>query len=104
MSMSTSVATLLDRVLATWAQGLTPDSAEQVLRFQLDADTQRRIEQLADGAAQGTLTEADLEEYDEFVEAIDLIGILKAKARDALVRRAHAPVRHPGCSASRRTH
>jgi hypothetical protein len=86
--MSTSVATLLDRVLATWAQGLTHDSAEQVLRFQLDPDTQRRVDQLADGAAEGILTEAELEEYDEFVEAIDLLGILKAKAREALVRRA----------------
>ncbi|MGB7159783.1 MAG: hypothetical protein WBD40_17080 [Tepidisphaeraceae bacterium] len=86
--MSTSVATLLDRVLATWAQGLTRDSAEQVLRFQLDPETQRRVDQLADGAAEGALSESELDEYDEFVEAIDLLGILKAKAREALVRRA----------------
>ena len=87
--MSTSVATLLDRVMATWAQALTPASAEQVLRFQLDPDTQRRVDELADGAAQGTLSESELAEYDEFVEAIDLLGILKAKAREALVRRAN---------------
>jgi hypothetical protein len=86
--MSTSVASVLDRVLATWAEGLTPDSAKAVLRFQLDAETRQRIDHLADGAAEGTLTESELKEYDEFVEAIDLLGILKAKARDALVRRA----------------
>ncbi|MEA2735360.1 MAG: hypothetical protein QOE14_1811 [Humisphaera sp.] len=86
--MSTSVASLLDAVMATWAQGLTRDTAEQVLRFRLDADTQRLIDRLADGAAEGTLTEAELKEYDEFVEAIDLLGILKAKARDVLARRA----------------
>jgi hypothetical protein len=86
--MSTSVASLLDAVMAAWAQGLTRDTAEQVLRFQLDADTQRLVDRLADGAAEGTLTEAELQEYDEFVEAIDLLGILKAKARDALARRA----------------
>ena len=86
--MSTSVASILDVVLAMWARGLTPDSAEAVLRFQLDAETQRRVDELADGASGGTLTEVELQEYDELIEAIDLLGVLKAKARDALVRRA----------------
>jgi hypothetical protein len=87
--MSATVATLLDGVLATWAEGLTPQSAEQVLRFQLGPDIQQRVDALADGAAEGKLSQPELKEYEEFVEAIDLLGVLKAKARDVLAKRAH---------------
>jgi hypothetical protein len=86
--MPSSAANVLDLILQSWAEGLTRESADQVLRFRLDESTQRRIEELADKAAEGELSEPELNEYSEYVEAIDLLGILKGKAREALARRA----------------
>lgn len=86
--MSALVTSMLDRVLAPWADALTRESAEQILRFQLDAETRQHIDRLAGRAAEGALTEIEQREYGELVDAIDLLGILKAKARDTLTRRA----------------
>jgi hypothetical protein len=85
--MSTAITMLLDQILTPWAETLTRDSAERTLRFQLDPQTLRRIDDLADRAAEGALTESEKNEYEELVDAIDLLGILKAKARDALAKR-----------------
>jgi hypothetical protein len=41
---------------------------------------------LAAKAGTGELTGTEREEYEEFIDAMDLVGILKAKARDALLR------------------
>lgn len=66
----------------------TPEVARQIVDARLDTDTQARIDQLAAKANRGTLTAEERDEYAEFVEYIDLIGIIKAKARLLLRRRA----------------
>jgi hypothetical protein len=66
----------------------TPEVARRVVNARLDTDTQARIDELAAKANRGTLTEKERDEYAEFVEYIDLIGIIKAKAR--LLLRRHA--------------
>lgn len=49
--------------------------------------TQSRIDELASKANQGTITDSEREEYAEFVEYIELVGIIKAKARLILKKR-----------------
>jgi hypothetical protein len=46
-----------------------------------DEETQRRIDELGEKCNEGELTPAEREEYDAYVQAIDFIGILQAKAR-----------------------
>jgi hypothetical protein len=86
--MPSTAANVLDLVLQPWADGLTRESADRILRFRLDESTQQRVDDLADKAAEGQLTEAERNEYNEYVETIDLLGILKTKAREALALRA----------------
>jgi hypothetical protein len=49
---------------------------------------QARIDELADKANEGELTDDERAEYAAFVDAIDVIGILQAKARSVLSRQA----------------
>ena len=60
---------------------LTPEVAHRIVGAGIDPDTQARIDELANKAHRGTLTQEERDEYSQFVEYIDLIGILKAKAR-----------------------
>jgi len=54
------------------------------VNLQLDSQSQARLDELAAKAKEGPLTDDERQEYEEFVEGIDLIGILKARARTVL--------------------
>lgn len=77
-----------DRMLRPVTDCLTPEVARRIVDARLDAATQSRIDELASKANRGALTDGEREEYAEFVEYIDLIGIIKAQAR--LLLRNHA--------------
>lgn len=86
--MSAVAASILDQVLTPLTDSLTRESAERILRFKLEPDARGRVDELAAKAVGGTLSESERVEYTEFVDAMDLVGILQAKARDALLRQA----------------
>jgi hypothetical protein len=77
-----------DRMLRPVTDCFTTEVARRIVDARLDVDTQARIDELAAKANRGTLTEEERREYAEFVEYIDLVGIIKAKARLLLQRRA----------------
>jgi len=77
-----------DRMLRPVTDSLTPDVARRIVNAPLDTETKARIDDLAAKANRGILTDGEREEYAEFVEYIDLIGIIKAKARLLLKQRA----------------
>lgn len=85
--MSLACNTPLDRLLNPIARCLTPDVARLVAELRPDAGTQSRIDELAAKADAGSLTAAERLEYEGYVEAIDLVSILQAKARKALLAR-----------------
>ena len=66
------------------ARCFTPDVASQIASLRADATWQARLDAFAGKANDGELTEEEREEYDAYVEAIDLISILQAKARQIL--------------------
>jgi hypothetical protein len=77
-------ATVLDRFLQPLAACLTPEVAQRIANLQLDAQSQTRLDELAAKANEGQLSDDERQEYEEFVEGIDLMGILKARARSVL--------------------
>jgi hypothetical protein len=77
MSQSSYTAAL-DRLLDPLEEILTPEVARQIIDLRADGATQRRIDELAEKSTEGQLSAAE--------EAIDIIGILQAKARSALAR------------------
>jgi hypothetical protein len=78
--------TVLDRFLRPFTECLTPEVAQRIVNLQLDSQSQSRLDELAAKANEGQLTDDERQEYEEFVEGIDLIGILKARARTVLVQ------------------
>lgn len=65
---------------------LTPAMARRLVKFRADAETQARVEELADKCTEGELTTAERREYEEYVRAINLISILQSKARLILAK------------------
>lgn len=85
-----TAATVLDRLLDPVAECLSPEVARRIVDLRLDPMLQSRLDELAAKASAQTLTLAERREYHEFVEGIDVLGIIKAKARRSLVRGARS--------------
>ncbi|HUE16442.1 MAG TPA: hypothetical protein VMR25_19870 [Planctomycetaceae bacterium] len=78
--------TVLDRFLDPLTDCLTPDVARRIVDLKIDPSLQSRLDELAQKANAGTLSAEELQEYEEYVDGIELVAILKAKARRSLVR------------------
>lgn len=78
----TATATL-DRFLSP-VREISPAVAQQLVDFQLDSTTQLRLDDLAEKANRGELTSDESAEYADWIEKLDLIGIVQSKARDAI--------------------
>ncbi|MDA1051611.1 MAG: hypothetical protein O3C40_14170 [Planctomycetota bacterium] len=75
----------IDRILDPVAACLTPEVAQRIVDVRVDDPlTMERLEYLREKANEGTLSEADREEYEDFVEANDVLTLLKDKARSVL--------------------
>jgi len=83
-----AVETPLDRLLDPVARCLTVDVARRLAEIRPDPHIQARIDELAAKANNGALSSAEQTEYYGYVEAIDIVSILQAKARKILAGRA----------------
>ena len=62
------------------------ETARALAGLQVSKRTQARVEKLAEKCNEGNLTSAERAEYEAYVQASTLIGILQAKARKALAK------------------
>jgi len=74
----------LDCVLEPITDCLTPDAAAKLVSLRADAETQARVDELAEKANEGTLSTEERAEYDRYREAFHFVTILQAKARKLL--------------------
>ena len=88
--MKTLDAPVLDRLLDPLGDILTPDVARKLVNYRFDAKAQARIDKLARKCNEGTLSDKERREYETYVQTIDFIAILQAKARALLRRSAEA--------------
>jgi hypothetical protein len=79
---------VLDRLLTPVADCLTVEVAERIANVKTDVETQKRLDELREKANFGLLTPDEAAEYDEYVEGLDLLAILKLKARGVVGKRA----------------
>lgn len=77
--MSTSV-NYLDRFLEPMAASFTPEMARTIVDLRADAQLEGRIALLRNQANRDELSPAEQAEYEDFVEAVDVISIIQAKA------------------------
>lgn len=74
----------LDSLLEPLSRCLDAESARRVADLHIDIPVQQRIDELAERANEGTLTDSDRSEYEALINAADFISILKLKARQHL--------------------
>jgi len=67
---------------------LTPEVAAALLELRADGELQAHIDELRQKANEGKLTRAEDAEYKDFVEAVDVISIIQAKARRFLEKQS----------------
>lgn len=78
----------LDRLLEPLTDAFTPELASALLELRADSELEAHINELRRKANDGTLTPAEDAEYKDFVEAVDLISVMQAKARRFLARQS----------------
>jgi len=79
-------ANFLARLLAPIGECMTREVAEKVADLRADPDVQVRVDELADKCTEGELTAEERAEYESYVHAIRVIGVLQAQARGILHR------------------
>ena len=80
MQTATSL-TGFDRVIDPILGCLTHEVAQRIVDLKVDAQLQTRLDYLADRANEGLLSGSEREEYEQYVEAIDLAAIIRLKAK-----------------------
>jgi hypothetical protein len=83
--MSVSGA-ILERIMQPQNGGFSPELAEYVLTLSFPKDVKDRCLILSEKAQEGSLSEAEAAELDEFLSADSLLAVLKSKARVSLKR------------------
>ena len=81
-----STINYLDRMLQPVTEAMSPEFASKLVGLHLDDELRSHIEILRAKANQGIMTAEEEAEYREFVEAVDVISILQAKARRVLAK------------------
>jgi len=81
MSANTSATKLLGSIMSPLGKALTPAAAKEIVGLRADERAQRRIKRLASKCDHGTLTPEEQAEYRLFVEVVDWVALLQAKAR-----------------------
>ena len=76
-----SAASGLDGLLEPLSRCLDAESARRIVDLQVDPPVQERMDILAEGANEGTLSDTERSEYEALINAADFISILKLKAQ-----------------------
>lgn len=81
-----STVSYLDRFLEPVTEAFTPALARKLVDLRADPELQAHIDGLRQKANEGILTPEEDAEYKDFVEAVDVISIIQAKARQFLAK------------------
>ena len=74
----------LNQFLDSFTEVLSPEVAQRIIDLRASSAVESRAAQLATKANLGALSAAEDAEYKCLVEALDIVGILQAKARKYL--------------------
>jgi hypothetical protein len=90
MSQIHQTSNVLSQLLEPVSLMMPVGFARELAALRATPDIQARIDELADKCNEGRLTDDERAEYDAYVDAIDVISILQAKARAALARQPNS--------------
>lgn len=75
---------ILARIVRAGDDPLTPDVARYLLSMRLPSSDEERVNELSAKAREGSLTDAETQELDNYLHIGFLLGVLQAKARGLL--------------------
>lgn len=78
----------LELILQPIADSFSVEFARRLVELRAGPDLQKRVDELAEKANEGSLTEAEAEEYTAFVDASSMLAVLQSKARRFLASHA----------------
>lgn len=81
-------ATILSRLLEPAEKMMPVSFAQELAAMRARPEEQARIDELAGKASEGLLTDDERAEHAACIDAIDIIGILWAKARSVLAKQS----------------
>ena len=81
-----STIAYLDQFLDPLADAFSPEVAQRIVNLRASQEHQTRADELARKANLGLLTPAEDAEYKSFIDAVDMVSILQAKARKFLAQ------------------
>ncbi len=76
----------MDKILEPVANAFSRDVAQALVNIRAGEAVQARVADLAGKCNEGLLTPAEQAEYESYVQAVDMISVLQAKARVWLAR------------------
>ena len=76
----TQSASILDRLLEPLGDTMPVEYARKLVELRAGPADQERIDELADKCNEGLLTPEEREEYERYVQAIQVITVLQLKA------------------------
>jgi hypothetical protein len=82
--IQTLPTSLLDQLLGPLGRTMTPEFARELVELRAPGEVQARIDELAEKCNEGQLSDEERSEYEDYVRAIHMIGILQKKARKVL--------------------
>jgi hypothetical protein len=80
----TQSASILDRMLDPLGHSMSLELAKELVELRADPQDQARIDELAEKCNEGLLTDDERDEYERYVQAIHLIGVLQRNAKRVL--------------------
>ena len=81
---------VLSELLEPVGQMMPIDFARKLAALRASPEVQAKIDELADRSNEGQLTAEEEAEYLAYVDAIDVISILQAKARSVIARQPNS--------------
>jgi hypothetical protein len=81
---------ILSELLEPVGEIMPVEFAQKLAAMRAAPDVQARIDDLADRCNEGQLTEEERAEYEAYVDAIDVISILQARARSVPARQPNS--------------
>ncbi len=69
----------LHKFLVHFTDTLTPELAEHFVELPSDLEFQQRLDELGSLANEGVLSDEERREYDTYIEAMDVIALLRVK-------------------------
>ena len=75
---------VLDRLFAPLGECLTLDTARRIANLRADSELQAQVDQLADKANAGTLSEEERSQYQRYLQFAQFVTLLQIRARDII--------------------